>query len=161
MTTGREIVAYRFSLTPKQTMRQKVEKLEEAIASGPQVDCPMEHHFVPGMYLRKMTIPKGTTATGAVHKTEHLTIVAAGSLWVTTDEGAKLFKAGDVFPCKPGAKRAAHAAEDAVLITVHPTNTTDLDALVEELTESKASDLLGGSTNKQLQNTAHQALEHV
>ena len=52
--------------------------------------------------------------------------------------------------CKPGAKNAALALEDSVWTNFFATEETDQDKLVELLTESKASDLLGGDTNQQL-----------
>jgi hypothetical protein len=29
----------------------------------------VRHYFAPGLYAREMTIPKGVTVTGSVHKT--------------------------------------------------------------------------------------------
>jgi hypothetical protein len=52
--------------------------------------------------------------------------------------------------CKAGSKNAAVALEDSVWTNFFPTDETDTDALVELLTEAKASELLGGSENKQL-----------
>jgi hypothetical protein len=47
-------------------------------------------------------------------------------------------------------KNAAYALEDSVWTNFFPTEETDTDVLVELLTESKASELLGGKDNKQL-----------
>lgn len=130
--------------------RNKVERLETALESFPQVECPVWHHFAPGLYARKMLIPKGTVLTGAVHKTEHLCIVS-GDIEVTTDEGVKrITDAHHILTSKPGAKRAGYAHEDTYWTTVHATDETDLDRLVEELTESTSRELLGGPDNKQL-----------
>lgn len=129
--------------------RQKVERLEAEITKLPQIDCPIWHHFAPGLYARKMLIPKGTVLTGAVHKTEHLCIVS-GDIEVTTDDGVRrITDQHMVISSKPGAKRAGYAHEDTFWTTIHATNETDLDKLVEELTESKNSELLGGPENKQ------------
>jgi len=132
------------------TDRQKVERLEREIERAPQVECPVRHYFVPGMYAREMTIPAGVVLTGAVHKTEHLSTISAGRIAVQTDDGVIEIAAPYTFVSKPGAKRAGYAIETTVWTTYHATDTTDLDALVEELTESKASELLGGPDNKQL-----------
>ena len=132
------------------TPLEKVERLERAIEAMPQVDCPVRHYFVPGMYAREMTIPAGVTLTGAVHKTEHLSTISAGRIAVQTDDGVIEIAAPFTFVSKPGAKRAGHAIETTVWTTYHATDTTDVDALVEELTESTAAQLLGGSENKQL-----------
>ncbi|MBC8642134.1 hypothetical protein IAG25_35605 [Caballeronia sp. EK] len=138
--------------TDNRPMRERVFALEDELARLPQVECPVWHHFAPGLYARKMLIPKGVTLTGAVHKTEHLCIVS-GDMTVTTDDGVKrLTDAHAILVSKPGAKRAGYAHEDTYWTTVHATDETDLDKLVEELTESKASELLGGSENKQALN---------
>ena len=132
------------------SVREKVERLERTIEAMPQVACPVRHYFVPGMYAREMTIPAGVVLTGAVHKTEHLSTISAGRIMVQTDDGALEIKAPCTFVSKPGAKRAGYALETTVWTTYHATETTDLDALVEELTESTAAELLGGPMNKQL-----------
>lgn len=130
--------------------RTKVERLERALESFQQVECPVFHHFAPGLYARKMFIPKGTVLTGAVHKSEHLCIVS-GDIEVTTDDGVKrITDAHAILTSKPGAKRAGYAHEDTWWTTVHATEETDLDKLVEELTESTSRELLGGPENKQL-----------
>ncbi len=131
------------------SMRQKVERLEAVLEKYPQVECPLVHHFAPGIYAREMTIPAGVIATGAVHKTEHLSIVV-GHCLLTTDDGVKEFKGHNTFVSKPGAKRALTAISDTVMTTIHPTSTTDLEKLVEELTESTAAEMLGGPRNRQL-----------
>ncbi len=132
------------------TPRQKVEALEDQIAKLPQVDCPTKHYFAPGLYAREMTIPAGVTATGAVHKTEHLSTISAGRILVEDGSGLTEICAPYTFVSKPGAKRAVFAIEPTVWTTYHVTPTTDLDALCEELTESTTAELLGGVSNKQL-----------
>lgn len=130
-------------------IRSKVFALEDRVSQMPQVDCPVWNHFAPGLYARKMLIPKGTVLTGAIHKTEHLCIIS-GDITVTTDDGVKrITDAHAILSSKPGAKRAGFAHEDTYWTTVHATDETDLEKLVEELTESKSSELLGGPDNKQ------------
>lgn len=134
---------------PKTEMRQKVERLEQILEGVPQVECPTFHHFAPGVYTREMNVPAGITATGAVHKTEHLTIIV-GHCWLTTDDGAQEFIGCHTIKSKPGAKRAIHAIADTKVYNIHPTEETDLDKLCELLTESKSDELLGGPRNRQL-----------
>lgn len=131
------------------TMRERVERAERFLEQLPQVDCPVTHHFAPGVYMREMRIPAGVHATGAVHKTEHLSIVV-GHCLLTTDEGPREFVGHNTFVSKPGAKRMLVAISDVVMTTIHPTDETDLDKLCELLTESKASELIGGPENRQL-----------
>ena len=138
--------------------REKVQALEDEIAKLPQVDCPVRHYFAPGLYAREMTIPAGVTLTGAVHRTEHLSTISAGRILVEDGTGMVEICAPYTFVSKPGAKRAGFAIEETVWTTYHPTETTDLDALAEELTESTTAELLGGARNKQLLNQKQEAL---
>ena len=140
---------YSFSLTPNVSQRHKVERLEDALARLPQAECPTRSLFAPGVYAREMTVPKDVTATGAVHKTEHMTIVV-GHCLLTTDEGVTEINGFANIVSKPGAKRAIYAIEETIVTTIHPTDETDVDKLCELLTESTAAELLGGPKNKQL-----------
>ena len=140
-------------------MRERVETLERILERHPQAICETLHHFAPGVYARAMRIPAGVIATGAVHKTEHLSIVC-GHCMLTTDDGPKELIGHNTFVSKPGAKRALYAISDVVMTTIHPTQETDLDKLCELLTESKSDELLGGSKNRQmLANKEQEALK--
>ena len=127
-------------------------ELERALQTMPQAVCPVRWYFAPGMAAREMLIPAGTVLTGAVHKTEHLNTISQGRIWVTTDNGVMEIRAPFTMVSSIGTKRAGFALEDTVWTTYHATDETDPDKLVELLTESKASELLGGPQNLQLQN---------
>lgn len=132
-------------------MRERVERLEASIEQMPQVECPVEHFFAPGIYARVMTIPAGVTLTGAAHKTEHLNIVLRGHIAATTLEDVRELKGGAIFVSQPGTKRAGVAVEETVWITVHanPGDERDLDKLVPLLVEATNAQLLGGPENRQ------------
>ena len=132
------------------SMQEKVKALEEVLLEVPQVDCPVRHHFAPGIYAREITIPKGTVLTGAVHKKQNLAVLSSGKLQLVTDDGTTIISAPHILTVMPGMKNAAYALEDSVWTNFFPTEETDTDVLVELLTESKATDLIGGSDNKQL-----------
>lgn len=130
-------------------MRERVEALERSMRNHPPAHCPIRHHFAPGVYAREMSVPAGVVLTGAVHKTCHLSILSKGRVMVTSDQGVIEMVAPCTLVASKGTKRAIHALEDSVWTTIHATNTTDLDALVEELTESTAAELQGGARNPQ------------
>lgn len=142
--------------------REKVVQLEREIQNLPQADCPVRHYFAPGMVAREMTIPAGVVLTGAVHRHEHLCTISKGRILVSTDEGMKEIAAPYTFTSKAGAKRVGYAIEETVWTTYHATNTTDIDALIEEITDSTHAELLGGADNVQLKmnrlaDSAHEA----
>lgn len=130
--------------------RERVQAIEDELAQCPQVHCPVRHMFARGMYIREMTIPAGTLATGAVHKTDHLTMIVKGRVTIISENGEREYTAPATLKSRAGSKKAALAHEDTVLITMHNTHETDLNKLVLELTESTPEELLGGSKNKQL-----------
>lgn len=135
---------------PLERERLKVEKAERLLETLPQVDCPVTHHFAPGVYMREMFIPAGVMLTGAVHKTEHLTMLVKGRLLLVNGGGGSEVVAPATLLSLAGIKRAGYAMEDSIVMTIHATNETDPDKLVSELTESTASELLGGAENRQL-----------
>jgi quercetin dioxygenase-like cupin family protein len=113
--------------TPEE-MRGKILELERAMLARPDLHIEFKtvHHFAPGIYMRELHIPKGAILTGKIHKTEHLNILSQGRLIVWTEDGMKELSASTVVKSLPGIKRAGHALEDSVWITVHP-NPEDIE----------------------------------
>lgn len=134
------------------TARERVDRLESSMLALPQIDCPVRHHFAPGIYGREINIPKGTVLIGVVHKTDNLVVVSKGRLQVVTEEGTTILEAGDTLLCKAGVKNAAVALKDTRWTNFlhNPDDVRDTAKLVEMFTYAKESDLLGGSTNQQL-----------
>lgn len=110
-------------------MRESIMRLESIMLNmkSAQIELPVKHHFSPGVYMRELFIPKGTTLTGKIHKTEHLNILSQGELSVMTEDGVKRLKASTVILSKPGIKRVGYAHEDSVWITVHKNEDEERD----------------------------------
>lgn len=102
--------------------------LQQAMAELPQVDPPVEHTFLPGQYLRKMTMLAGTAVVGKRHRHRHALIVT-GHVTIRTEEGMVELQGTHVIDSLPGMKRAIFAHADSVLITSHLTDETDLDRI--------------------------------
>lgn len=116
-------------------LRDKVLVLEAEMKKLPQLVLATNHYFADGMYARELYRPKGTLIVGKVHRKEHFYIVTKGCVRVSTDDGAKDFKAPSVIVSKPGTKRAVFALEDSVCMTVHRSKKRNLDKLERELVE--------------------------
>lgn len=100
--------------------QEKLQAIEDHLLTLPQVDPSTSHHICDGVYLRKIIIPKGCTATGAVHLTETLDILVYGDLTVVTEKGKKrVNQPGSIFVSQPGLKKVAYAHEDTMWITAH------------------------------------------
>ena len=130
----------------------RIDRLAAGLMQAPQSECPLREYFADGMYMREITIARGVAVVGAVHKLHNYAVVNKGRLRVVTDDGFKEVTAGDVVQILPGQRNCVLAMEDSVWTNFlpNPTNERDTAKLVELFTESKASDLLGGATNKQL-----------
>jgi quercetin dioxygenase-like cupin family protein len=97
------------------------------------------------MYCRKVFRPAGTLIVGKVHKHHHLFLCAMGEIIAWTENGMKRLKAGDVVESKPGTKRVTLAVTDAIGVTVHRTDKTDLDEIETELVEPDNTALFDSS----------------
>ena len=116
--------------------REQIEQLQAEMVKMPQADLQTEHYFSEsGMYCRKVFRPAGTLIVGKVHKHHHLFLCAMGEIIAWTENGMKRLQAGDVVESKPGTKRVTLAVTDAIGVTVHRTDKTDLDEIEAELVE--------------------------
>lgn len=134
------------------SFRERLEALQRGAELVPQVDCPVRHHFAPGVYMREMTIPAGTMVVGAVHKVENLVIVSLGRVLAATPDGPIEVAAGQTLRCMPGTKNAVIALEDSRWSNVYPNpdDVTDEDVLAGRFVDVRAGELLGGRENRQM-----------
>jgi hypothetical protein len=101
----------------------------------PQAELLTEHFFSPGMYCRRVYRSAGTLIVGKVHKEPHFFLCAKGEIIAWTENGMKKLQAGDLIESKAGTKRVTLAVTDAIGITIHRTDKTDLDEIEAELIE--------------------------
>ena len=115
-------------------VNKEIEILEAEMLKHDQVEIPVKHRFVNGMYAREITIPKGTMLTGRVHKFGYIDIMLSGDITVATPDGVKRFTGINIFEGFAGRKRAGYAHEDTRWVTVHNTDETDSDRIEDHLT---------------------------
>ena len=128
-----------------QVTKEQIERLQIQMAAMPQAELLTEHSFSPGMYLRKVFRPAGTLIVGKVHKEPHFFLCAKGEIIAWTEGGMKHLYAGDVLESKPGTKRVTLAVTDAIGITIHRTDKTNLDEIETELIEPDTAALFDSS----------------
>jgi quercetin dioxygenase-like cupin family protein len=126
---------------PSHVSQEQIESLQAQMVTMPQAELVTEHQFSPGMYMRKLFRPAGTLIVGKVHKEPHFFLCAKGEIIAWTEIGMKRLQAGDVIESKPGTKRVTLAVTDAIGITIHRTDKTDLDEIEAELIEPDPSAL--------------------
>lgn len=125
--------------------KEQIERLQAEMVKMPQADLETEHYFSEGMYCRKLTRPAGTLIVGKVHKKPHFFLCAKGEIIAWTESGMRTLKAGDIIESQPGTKRVTYAISDAIGITVHKTDKTDLNEIEAELIEPDETALFDSS----------------
>ena len=125
--------------------RKQIDRLQAEMVKMPQAELETEHFFSPGMYCRRVYRSAGTLIVGKVHKEPHFFMCAKGEIIAWTEAGMRKLQAGDVIESKPGTKRVTLAVTDAIGITIHRTDKTDLDEIEAELIEPDDAALFDSS----------------
>jgi hypothetical protein len=115
-------------------VNEKIEKMESELLTLDQIHMPVEHRFINGMYVREITIPKGTILTGAVHKFDYVDIMLSGDIAVATPDGMKRLTGINIMAGPAGRKRAGYAYEDTRWLTVHKTDATTSEGIEDVIT---------------------------
>ena len=138
--------------TFKVPTKEQIDRLRDEVVKLPQAQgLVTEHYFSDGMYCRKLIRPAGTLIIGKVHKKDHFFLCAKGEIITWSESGMKHLKAGDVICSKPGTKRVTYAITDAIGITFHKTDKTNLDEIEEELIEPSEIALFDSANNLKAQ----------
>lgn len=106
-----------------------LEKLEEELLQLDQTDCPVNHHFYPGLYLREVCVKAGVFAMGHYQKTHHLNLFLKGKVEVIKDDGtSEILTAPMLFMGAPGRK-VGLVLEDMTWFNIYVTEETDIETL--------------------------------
>lgn len=107
------------------------EVIESAMLEMPQAECPVVHHFGPGIYVREVTLPAGTMAVGHTQRFEHMNIMLTGKVAMLDEHGqVKTLVAPMIFVGQPGRK-VGYVLETCVWQNIYPNpdEIRDIDAL--------------------------------
>lgn len=117
-------------------IRADIQALGDACVDMPQIDCPLIHHYAPGLYAREIAIPAGAVVVGKIHKHAHINVISHGSALVVTEFERVRVQAPYTFVSLPGTRRTLIAETDLVWTTIHTNEDEcrDPDQLVERLT---------------------------
>jgi len=122
-------------MLPVKTLDEKIDTLTREGLKTQQANCPVTHHFYPGMYIREMFAPAGTLLIGHMHTTRHANRMVTGKAMFLTKSGAVVEKTAPwSFVSDPGRK-VAYVLEDMVFQNIYMTDETDVEKLEAELLE--------------------------
>lgn len=125
----------------KETVRSEILAYQDKLASLPQIDCALQHHFAPGSYAREILLPADSYVIGKIHRHAHINVISQGECYVLTEEGIKHLMAPLTFISLPETKRVVYAVTDVVWTTVHATNETDLAKIEDYVISPTYNDL--------------------
>lgn len=129
----------------------KIERVESHLLDLPQVECPVVHHFGPGIYIREVTLPAGTLAIGHAQRFDHLNIMLTGAVAMVGDDGqTKVLRAPMIFVGKPGRK-LGYVLETCIWQNVYATEERDIDKLEETFLDKSAAWQAHAEATKQLE----------
>lgn len=135
--TGVDAAAYDLLLNEDHinnlTVRERVIAFENVLLKLPQIEIPVTHEFIKGLYRREITFKKGTFATGKIHKDDHMDVVLSGEMIVVSDYGFNHIKGPCFLTSIAGKKKAGYALTDCVWSTYHPTQCTTVEDVEKEL----------------------------
>ncbi len=116
-----------------------VQALETALCCLPQADCPVIHHFGPGVYIREVHLPAGASVVGHAHRHTHLCVMLAGRLTMIGMDGTRReVSAPATFMGKAGRKLAV-IHEDVIFQNIYATDETDVGTLEAQLFDKSAA----------------------
>jgi hypothetical protein len=129
----------------------KIEQVESHLLDLPQVECPVVHHFGPGIYIREVTLPAGTLAIGHAQRFEHLNIMLTGAVAMVGDDGQpKVLRAPMIFVGKPGRK-LGYVLETCIWQNVYATDERDIDKLESMFLDKSSTWQAHAEATKQLE----------
>jgi hypothetical protein len=107
----------------------KIDSLRRELSTQPQAECPVSHHFGPGIYIREVVMPAGTVVVGKYHRHDHLCNMIEGRMVVVNEDGDRAeVVAPTVFMAKKGRK-TAYILETVRFQNIFSTDETDVEKL--------------------------------
>lgn len=119
-------------------MSKGIEQAERAMLAHQQADCPVTHHFGPGIYIRELRMKAGIFAIGHRQKHQHMNVLIKGRVLMLQNDGSTVEVAAPLtFVGEPGRKMG-YVLEDVVWQNVYATDVRDVPTL-EDMFLDKSS----------------------
>lgn len=110
------------------SISNNIDHIEAHMLDMEQADCPVAHHFGPGIYIREVTLPVGIIAIGHAQRFEHLNIMLTGKVAIVDGDQVKVLTAPMLFVAPPGRK-IGYVIETCVWQNIYATDETDVEKL--------------------------------
>jgi len=115
METNKEIT------TDEINIGKRMDEIEATMCQNLELlTLPLVHRFTNGLYIRELSIPKGTLLTSKTHKTQHQFILLKGVISVWDNDGTEtLLSAPYCGITECFTRRIAYAWDDCIWSTCH------------------------------------------
>ncbi len=131
------------------------DQIEERLLDFPDIDCPVLHHFGPGVYIREVRMPANSLILGHKHRNAHTNILVQGRLKFLNEGGEVVeLVAPAVLTSNPGRK-LAYIIEDTIWQNVYATDEQDVEKLETALLDKSSAWLEHKDRIFKLQASAH------
>ena len=101
------------------------------------------NHFAEGLYGRELLIPKGVLVVSRVHKRPLINVISKGHVIILDVNGRREVQAPATFVDeKAGTQRVVYSVEETVWTTIHPTDCTDEESILDEMSTTSYSEFL-------------------
>lgn len=99
-----------------------------------RVDPPTTHHFIPGFYIRQITMPAGFACTTKTHGKRHPFVVSKGIVILKSEDGGtQVIEAPYTGITESGTRRILICETEVVWTTFHYTDRLNPEALVTQI----------------------------
>lgn len=96
------------------------DNVEVGMTRFDNVECPVKHSFIGGIYIRQVLMPAGTLVASKIHKTMHPFAMYKGELLVRVNGGKwERMVAPFTGTTYPGTRRLLYIIEDTLWGTYH------------------------------------------
>ncbi len=108
-----------------------LQEVEDRLLQSEQIECPVDHIFADGQYMRHTQIPKGTFIVGERHRYSSINILLKGKMTVYNGIDSPILDitAPFVWVSEAGVKKMALMHEDTIWMNPLPTHETDIDKI--------------------------------
>ena len=135
-------------LRRKKDFRNKIKEVEQTMLDNPismtgkelSNTNPVKHSFAEGCYIREIYNPANEIIITAIHAQSHPFFLLKGEMSILTHDGIEHIEAPHYGITKPGVKRVIYTHTPCNFVTVHATELTDPDEIVEAVTAETFED---------------------
>ena len=135
-------------LRRRKDFREKIKEVEKELSENPismtseemTTANPVKHSFAEGLCVREIYNPANEILITAIHAQSHPFFLLKGEMSILTHDGIEHIEAPHYGITKPGVKRVIYTHTPCNFITVHATELTDPDEIVESVTAKTFED---------------------